>query len=36
MEWTILELDPVRFAVGEKCYDVLVNELKMLDGKSQA
>jgi len=26
MERTILKLDPVRFAVGEKCYDVLVNE----------
>jgi len=26
MERTILELDPVRFAMGEKCYGVLVNE----------
>jgi hypothetical protein len=26
MEGTILKLDPVRFAVGEKCYGVLVNE----------
>src|SRR5260370_885565 len=26
MERTILKLDPLRFAVGEKCYDVLVNE----------
>jgi hypothetical protein len=26
MERTILKLDPVRFAVGEKCYGVLVHE----------
>src|SRR5712671_7591 len=26
MERTTLKLDPVRFAVGEKCYDVLVHE----------
>jgi len=26
MERTILELDPVRLAVGEKCYGVLINE----------
>ncbi len=26
MERTILKLDSVRFAVGEKCYGVLVNE----------
>jgi hypothetical protein len=26
MERTIFKLDPVRFAVGEKCYDVLVHE----------
>jgi hypothetical protein len=26
MERTILELDPVRFAMGEKCYGVVVHE----------
>jgi hypothetical protein len=26
MERTILELDPVRFAMGEKCYGILINE----------
>jgi len=26
MERTILKLDPVPFALGEKCYDVLVHE----------
>ena len=26
MERTILKLDPLGFAVGQKCYDVLVNE----------
>jgi hypothetical protein len=26
MERTILELNPVRFAMGEKCYGLLINE----------
>jgi hypothetical protein len=26
MERTILKFDPIRFAMGEKCYRVLVNE----------
>jgi hypothetical protein len=26
MEWTALKLDPLRFAVGEKCHGILVHE----------
>ena len=35
IERTILKLDPFRFAVGEKCYGVLVNERHVLQIEHQ-
>jgi len=35
MERTILKFDPVRFAVGEKCYGVQVHERHVLQIENQ-